>query len=243
MKNSEEMVNSLLQRRAQYAARQKRKRTVIACTAASLCCVCLIALLGFGIGNREPAMPDQTLEGPEHPGINETGENTAYDPAPKNKIVIHTIDSIPSSQMGIALKLDDFVEMTREEMIEYIGLDYIPDVPADLSLRENQHCGIYRRNGGTGEVYYDGDVLLYYNANLTRCVALQVDKGTYLYVDHYFLDGTEEKSVINNVEVFIGLTADGHYYTEFMYQNVGFLISAYGVTQEEFISVISSVTQ
>lgn len=243
MKNSEEMVNSLLQRRAQYAARQKRKGTVIACTAASLCCVCLIALLGFGIGNREPAMPDQTLEGPEHPGLNETGDNTAYDPAPKDKIVIHAIDSISSSEMGIALMLDDFVEMTREDMIEYIGLDYIPDVPGDIPLRENQHCGIYRRNGGTGEVYYDGDALSYHNEDFTRWVVLRVQKGKAVFVDQNYFNGTEEKSVINNVEVFIGLTADGHYYTEFMYQNVGFLISAYGVTQEEFISVISSVTQ
>ena len=240
MKNCEEMVNSLLQRRDRYVARQKRTRAIIA---TAMGCVCLLALLGFGLGNREPIIPDQTLEGPEHPGMNETGENTADDPAPNNTIVIHAIDSIPSSQMGIALMRDDFVEMTREEMIEYYGLDYVPDVPADLSLRENQRCGIYRRDGGTGEVYYDGDVLLYYNANLTRCVALQADKSTHLYVDHYFFDGTEEKSVINNVKVFIGLTADGYYYTEFMYQNVGFLISAYGVSQEEFVSVIFSVTQ
>lgn len=240
MKNCEEMVNSLLQRRDRYVAQQKGTRAIIA---TAMGCVCLLALLGFGFGNREPIIPDQTLEGPEHPGINETGENTADDPAPNNKIVIHAIDSIPSSQMGIALMRDDFVEMTREEMIEYYGLDYVPDVPADIPLRENQHCGIYRRNGGTGEVYYDGDALSYHNEDFTRWVALRVQKGKAVFVDQNCFDGAEEKSVINNVDVLIGLTADGHYYAEFMYQNVGFLISAYGVSQEEFVSVISSVTQ
>lgn len=49
MKSCDEMVNSLLERREQYIVRQKRKRTVIVCAAVSMCCVCLVALLGFGV--------------------------------------------------------------------------------------------------------------------------------------------------------------------------------------------------
>ena len=49
MKNCEEMVNSLLERREQYLAEQKRKRKVMTSTAASIYCVCLVALLGFGM--------------------------------------------------------------------------------------------------------------------------------------------------------------------------------------------------
>lgn len=49
MKNCDEMVNSLLERRDRYAAVQKRKRKAIARTAASTCCVCLVALLGFSV--------------------------------------------------------------------------------------------------------------------------------------------------------------------------------------------------
>ncbi len=49
MKNCDEMVNSLLERREQYVAEQKRKRRVITRTATSMCCVCLVALLSFGI--------------------------------------------------------------------------------------------------------------------------------------------------------------------------------------------------
>ncbi len=49
MKNCDEMVNSLLERREQYIVKQKRKRKVIIRTVASMCCVCLVALLGFGV--------------------------------------------------------------------------------------------------------------------------------------------------------------------------------------------------
>lgn len=49
MKNCDEMVNSLLERRNRYDTEQKRKRKVITRTASSMCCVCLVALLGFGV--------------------------------------------------------------------------------------------------------------------------------------------------------------------------------------------------
>ncbi len=44
MKSCDEMVNSLLERREQYVAGQKRKRKVLTRTVTSLCCVCLVAL-------------------------------------------------------------------------------------------------------------------------------------------------------------------------------------------------------
>ncbi len=64
MKNSEEMVNSLLKRRDKYAAEQKKKRTIITRTVTSMCCVCLMALLGFGMwqGGMFDAKPPITLD-------------------------------------------------------------------------------------------------------------------------------------------------------------------------------------
>ena len=49
MKNSNEMVNSLLERREHYVAEQKKKRTIIIRTGISICCVCIVALLGIGV--------------------------------------------------------------------------------------------------------------------------------------------------------------------------------------------------
>ena len=51
----------------------------------------------------------------------------------------------------------------------------------------------------------------------------------------------KEKSVINNVEIFMGVTDGGYYYAEFIYKGVGFLFEADGVTQEEFIAMTASV--
>lgn len=49
MKNCEEMVHSLLARREQYAAAQRRKRAVITRTVIPVGCVCLAALVGVGL--------------------------------------------------------------------------------------------------------------------------------------------------------------------------------------------------
>ena len=49
MKSCDEMVNSLFERRNQYTVEQRRKRKVLARTVTSMCCVCFIALIGFGM--------------------------------------------------------------------------------------------------------------------------------------------------------------------------------------------------
>ena len=248
MKNYDELTNDLLERRDRYVADQKKKRKSLMSVATSLCCLCLVALLGFGMwqgGMFNTTPPDQTLEDALYPGIkdnfDESKGESADNPAANNRIVINTINGISADRMNINLAVDDFVKKTREEMIEYYGVDYIPDVPADIKPWEDERSGIYKRDGGTGEVYWDTDILNYSNEDFTRSVHVEVDKGSYVLKDYLFFNGTEEKSVINNFEVFIGLSENGYYYSEFMYNGIGFLIDAEGVTEEEFVAIIASI--
>ncbi|MBQ2927978.1 MAG: hypothetical protein IJD98_05325 [Oscillospiraceae bacterium] len=64
MKSCNEMVNSIIERRDRHVAKQKRKRTMIIRTAASMCCVCLVALFGFGMwqGGMFVATPPARLD-------------------------------------------------------------------------------------------------------------------------------------------------------------------------------------
>lgn len=248
MKNYDELTNDLLERRDRYVADQKKKRKSLMSVATSLCCLCLVALLGFGMwqgGMFNTTPPDQTLEDALYPGIkdnfDESKGESPDNPSANNKIVINTINGISADKMNINIAVDDFVKMTREEMIEYYGVDYIPDVPADIKPWEDERSGIYKRDGGTGEVYWDTDILNYSNEDFTRSVHVEVDKGSYVLQDYLYFKGTEEKSVINNVDVLIGLTENGYYYSEFMYKGVGFLIDAEGVTLDEFVAIISSI--
>lgn len=75
MKNSDEMVRSLLERRDRYAAEKKRKMTRIAVTLSSLCCVCLAVLAGFGVWRvtTSPSEPQEpAISGEKDPAANNT---------------------------------------------------------------------------------------------------------------------------------------------------------------------------
>jgi hypothetical protein len=72
-------------------------------------------------------------------------------------------------------------------------------------------------------------------------VGVSVNKGNRVFQQFLYFEGTEEKSFINNMEVMLGLTDEGYYYAEFMLGDVGFLVSGYGVTEDEFVAIIESV--
>ena len=248
MKNYEEVTRSLLERRDRYEAQRSRNRRMMISVTVSLCCFCVIVGAGvfMGRGGRlSPVTPTSVIEDTVYPGVTDYFDDkhgqSLTEPSAINKIVIHSIDGVSSGIMNIALHTNDFVEMTRQEMVVYYGVDYFPEVPLDIPLRENHRIGIYRRNGGAGEVYWDQNTLEYTNVDFTRMVGVSVNKGNRVFQQFLFFEGTEERSVIDNVEILIGLTEEGYYYSEFMLGDVGFLVSAYGVTEAEFVAIIASV--
>ncbi len=257
MKNCDEMVNSLLERREQYVAKQKRKRTALIRTVSSMCCVCLMALIGLGVWQiGEVNSPiGQTIGSDVNPGVVNTldetkGGNTnipvieenVNSPTTENQIRILEIEKLPadSQQMFFYLAVDDFIRMSHDEINEYYGVNIFPSVPSDLESNDNQLLGIYKRKT-SGELYYDGNKIQYSNEDLSRGVAINVDKESLPYDFGNFFANIQSKSVINNVEVGIGQTPIEEFYAEFMYQNVGFRIFAYGLSQDEFVAIIESL--
>lgn len=81
----------------------------------------------------------------------------------------------------------------------------------------------------------------YSNEDYSRTVNIEIKKDSLPLCDYAFLEATEEKSIINNVEVAIGHSDNGYYYAQFMYHNVGFQIIADGLTQDEFVAIIASL--
>lgn len=106
MKNCDEMVNSLLERRDQYAAEQKRKRKVITRTVTSMCCMCLVILLSFGmcqigmfdktppvtlddsinIGEKDYINPDELNDNAQENTNNQTSETVNNDSSATSNI-------------------------------------------------------------------------------------------------------------------------------------------------------------
>ena len=225
MKSCEEMMDSLLARREAYRIQQKKRRTVLTRTAASLC---LAALLGAavwqGIGWR----------------------SDVREPAPADgEVVFHSVDSFPQNNSYIAILWEDFVPMTREQLNAYYGVDVFPTVPRDLQeTEENETLGIFRRDGGTGEVYWDSTLLAYDSTDGSRTLQVEISKCDLPASDYLFLDPALEKlekSVVGGVEMTLAQTADGTLDAQFLYRDVDFRVTAQGLSREEFVAVLLSL--
>lgn len=177
-----------------------------------------------------------------------SNNNAVIDPAvTPNSIYINRLDAIPLGRnlMNFALHQNDFIKMSREELCEYYGANIFPQVPEDLKNWDSSpeyEYGIYRRNNGSGEVYFDQNVINYSSDDFSRNINIETAKGRMPLYDVAALNGDDfVKSSIGGIDVGIGGTEDGCYYAKFMYKGVGFCIITQGLSQAELISVLESI--
>ncbi len=248
MKNYKEIAENVFARRAQYETQKRNKQKMLVRTCTPIACVCVISVVGVGLwqGGVFEKEPPITVSDAVYPGIKDNFDvskgESPDDPTLNNRIIINQINGVGSDKMDICLFRDDFVKMSKSEMNEYYGVNIFPEVPDDIKEWEDQNYGIFKSNGGTGEVYYDLTALNYNNGDFSRCVNMEVKKnGALPFLNYVFVNSPEEKSVINNWEVAIGYSESSGYHAFFMYYDVCFYVSARGLSQDEFVSVLSSI--
>lgn len=262
MRNYDELTDNLLKRRDYYVVEQKKKKTLVINVVTSMCCLCFVALLGFGVwhGGMVEIAPDtsggsiiinnsdndnslqQTTDSDGETVNNSNNLEQSGKTTNSKEICIQEIGELPSisEKMFIALMTDDFIPMTDEEVIEYYGINIFPTVPIDIESKDNQRLGIYKRKT-SGEIYFDGNKIQYSNEDSSRGLAVNVDKNCLPFVFCDLFVDNQTRSIVNGIEVGIAQTPIGEMYAEFMYQNVGFRICACGLTQNEFVEVIASI--
>ena len=238
MKTYEEMAASALER---IGAERKKRRRRQAVMAPMLCLIVLAGAWGVAHGVGRGDVP-----GPADTGIGTSAGETAD--RGEDRIVINTMDAETETgrwMMNISLGSEDFVPMTTEELAAYYGTDPFPTVPSDLENWDQAEdfpgYGIFRADGGQGEPYWDQVVLNYSNDDFTRSVNVEVAKGRLPFVCFGLEEADEQVSLINGVEVYLGVTASGYYRAQMMYNGVGFLFTMEGLTQEEAVEVVRSV--
>lgn len=147
----------------------------------------------------------------------------------------------------------DQVEMTDEQLSEYYGIDITAfgNIPSDMTLREYESTThvksrhIWKRDGGTGEVYYDLNAFCYNNADNSRSIMITVGSIGAGPVGTLF-EAPNKYSVIGGRNVVIGYTEDRQYYARFVSEDcvLGVQIAAgEGVTLEELHSIISALVE
>lgn len=261
MKNCDEMVGSLLRRRAEYEENRRKQRKTMLRLSGAVCSLALVVFIGAGVSGgwwltSDPVLPTMTptqmteeptvVQPTVRPTVAPTQPPVTEPPATEpvvDYIVINEIEDTSNELMYIALMRDDFISMTEAELTDYYGTKFVPEVPADLaSLRRETALGIYRRDGGTGEIYHDEQRLEWVTEDYSRGVSVTVRKDRLPYQFFALLTQEEmETSEIRGVEVFIGRTEYGTWLAEFLYKDVGFRICAEGLTQDELVAVVESL--
>ena len=121
-----------------------------------------------------PSVPDVTSAPDENASRVDPDDKTAdyilADPAPAEPIGDPGV-----SGMMFCLGLDNFVRMTDAQLVEYYGADFFPEVPEGF-VRKDDALGIYRRENGTGDVYFDLNHVNYWAADGKTLVSVGVAK-------------------------------------------------------------------
>ena len=229
MKNYDELTNDLLERRDRYVADQKKKRKRVMSVATSLCCFCLVALLGFGmwqggmfdakppitlddsinIGDKDYINPDEldnsqtsTPGNNDSQGNTQTGTEQKFDPAD----IIWTINRVESQVSAAKLKFstDKYYseKKTLADITEYFGRDL-----SKLEVVMSQGFEFFGRYETDfyyeldGDVAYDSCAFGYKKDE--QQITIRVSKIGVPYDCMYMLNNPTVSN-INGVEVTVG---------------------------------------
>ncbi len=210
------------------------KRTVACGVAAA--CVCVAALVGIftlGGGKGANSMRINIIEAYEEGMM----AKLYFDPATTHEEV-----------------------WSRDQMLEYLGRDPMPAVvPQDLTLDEQMEYFVVLNNDGTMNY---GSFPFSYSAagewtEESRTLFITVAKGELSPTCIRYLEDEQTKSEINGNPLAIGHEAvpvwgeDGQptekvvqeYRAEFLYDGLGYRLTARNLTQEEFIVALESILQ
>jgi len=172
--------------------------------------------------------------------------NTITHTDDNNILNINVIDSVSQAAADIGIYAEDFVPMTYEEIIEYYGKEISPTVPADLKYLSNNYYGIYKRDSGTGEVYYDNTLYEYISDDKSRDLRMEIAKNKLPLTCTIVESFNPKISIINGTELIIhSLTnSEGtHYYTRFICNDIGYDIEISNFTVEEVYELLNSLTK
>ncbi len=259
MKSYNEMAEDLMERKARYDDEKNKKRAALTRTVAPLCCVCLMAVAGFGLWQggafrAEPELPEETLADAVVPGVKDwygpgeeepplVGVGDTVDEM-RDTVVVNELDAISPLTGGLFdCHMDDFVEMSPAELNEYYGAT-IFGMAADGWDDNFSGGGIYRREGGAGELYWDFNTVTYTADGGAKSVFIMAAKGTKSYAVSLFeflSDG--ELSEISGVSVAIGVTPDGQYQADFHLGESAIRVITSGLCESELKELLKEIVE
>lgn len=151
MKNCNEIANELLTRRNEYVKAKKKKQKAVISTAS---CLCIVALLSFGVWKYEKT-DNVSVEVPKNAvgKSTETTQSVTENGAPEDRIWTFNINEISSVEYGCPRYFDPTLyyeeKCTVDETAEYFGIDLTKlEMPDGLKYSGRDSFTIIKSNDG-----------------------------------------------------------------------------------------------
>lgn len=197
MKNYEELTQNLLERRDRYVAEQKKRRAAVI---TSLCCVCVVALVGFGLwknGTYHPAPGDLSII-----STKPQTDPTTNPPAQISWVVNQINRYVGGARLNYETSMYYSETKNIAEMAQHFGRDFsaLTDVmPDGFQFTGNYEKKFYYENDGT---LVCDDCHFYYTKGEQE-IAIHSSKIGVPY-DFLYLPDNLIPSNINGVEMIVG---------------------------------------
>ena len=166
MKNSEEMMNDLIERREKYNAEQTLKRRTAMKIAVPVLSLCMVALIGFGVW--QSGITGHVASDPDHGSAGTPGGSL-----PESNVITHTGEKITDAE---AKEYFDTYYSAIASTLKACG------VPSDkLTISEKGYCHVKSNQEGL-EVSDDfRDYLAYNDDELVSVITLTKSNGIISY--------------------------------------------------------------
>lgn len=227
--------------------RKRRKLATFAALAACLVLLVAVSLAALLPGLQEPVVPAEApvqtaAEAAPALEASEPAEDPAS-PAPTVSLALNEIQMPTSVTANIDLVGEDYSPMTYEALTDYLGIRLpLSELPAQLVLQGGDY-GVFQRDG---DVYYDANTLVLENADQTQRLTLTLSKANKHVYD--FFDLTAEELQFTTVggrelAVFHYTNEAGAdcFYTEFLQDDVAFLLASENLSAEEYASCLQAL--
>lgn len=136
------------------------------------------------------------------------------------------------------LSQEDFIPLDKHALTNYYNLDIFHAILDDLILDSSQnHYGIYQKDE---EIYCDQNEIDYMTKDKTQSLRIILKKDAIPSLD-YVIAESLNTCLIDGLELQYGSNNKGYLYAQFLYQDVGFCLIGYHLSENELFSIITSL--
>lgn len=213
---------------------------------------CALWVLSPGAGQRPQDAPPPEIV--QTPNVDRPATGSEAVNKPFVSMYFNQLDKAPEPDMtaGFALLGEDFVPMTREELLDYFGVSLpVEEVMPDYSAVGPEEGdgfgrGVYRSESrGT---YFDTNTFAFESAGGVRGVYVTLDKAFHMpaaswelsgdCLDFTFICGRE-------LALFLYPNEEGnqYFYTEFLQNGVGYQVRGKNMCEHEFAAVLDALLE